>query len=732
MKSIQIFKKISLLVCLFFTAGTIAQSKINNNWLTGTLHFNFNQTPTQVSGGNNIYNVTAGVFGTQLGYAATNDQGKVVLSDDNGDFVLSSNGNIVLDKNQNPMPNGALILSGGQTNGNGDGQASVVLVPNPCDTNIYYIVYGATLNYQKMWYSVIDMSLNNGLGDVVSGQKDIEITANMSSESIGYYPKADGSGFWVVANVNNEFHAYTIDDTGFVSANPVVYNTETIEDKAYSGRQIKFNRQGTKMIHASSFHDPAHSQSGPDYHSYKVVVYNFDAGTGIISTPRVLEDHQVPNMPTFTDMGGNQIASAFQPNDYDFSPNGNLVYVGGNGGLIQLDATAANTADFVASLEQLSIVDGSSSPGDRFQVNAVGLGADDVVYIGPRSTDFLTYGTVANPNTVGSGSNFNDMAYTGFTYLVDLTGSYVPYWNHPRPVQPTTGTVTAAFTENSNVDNGATGFDVVHTADETNTATTYEWTVDGVVVGNSKILSHSFPYQAATYNLCLKAELKNECTGVVLATDNKCTTVTSIGTVAATGSITGTIVDDSGMAISGITVTLVDGDNSTTDPTTLTAADGTYSFTNVPVGEYTVVETVTGNITIVDGDTSDDSDVVANIDITDGSIPVTVTIGEIDADNNFENTTVPVVALSIPNAFSPNGDGANDTFSIPNIATSYPKYTMEIYNRYGKQVYKGNINTADWDGKHSSKLLPTGVYFYVLQLNDINNTFYKNWVYLNK
>ena len=104
------------------------------------------------------------------------------------------------------------------------------------------------------------------------------------------------------------------------------------------------------------------------------------------------------------------------------------------------------------------------------------------------------------------------------------------------------------------------------------------------------------------------------------------------------GSVSGTIVDENGDPVSGIVVTLDDGDAATVDPTVTTGVDGTYEFTDVPVGEYTVEQTIPANTDVVDGDTTDDSDTVANTDTTDGSIPVTVEAGEVDADNNFENS----------------------------------------------------------------------------------------------
>ncbi|NQY28735.1 MAG: gliding motility-associated C-terminal domain-containing protein [Flavobacteriaceae bacterium] len=80
--------------------------------------------------------------------------------------------------------------------------------------------------------------------------------------------------------------------------------------------------------------------------------------------------------------------------------------------------------------------------------------------------------------------------------------------------------------------------------------------------------------------------------------------------------------------------------------------------------------------------------------------------------------------LIIPNAFSPNGDGQNDTYTIQFIDLIYPNYTIEIYNRYGNIVHKGNINTPDFNGKSnqnsflSNDILPVGIYFYIIDFND--------------
>lgn len=65
------------------------------------------------------------------------------------------------------------------------------------------------------------------------------------------------------------------------------------------------------------------------------------------------------------------------------------------------------------------------------------------------------------------------------------------------------------------------------------------------------------------------------------------------------------------------------------------------------------------------------------------------------------------------NTFTPNGDGANDNFSVGNIEL-YPDNVLEIYNRYGQKVYTKTGYKNDWDGKYLNQELPAGTYFYLL------------------
>jgi gliding motility-associated-like protein len=75
--------------------------------------------------------------------------------------------------------------------------------------------------------------------------------------------------------------------------------------------------------------------------------------------------------------------------------------------------------------------------------------------------------------------------------------------------------------------------------------------------------------------------------------------------------------------------------------------------------------------------------------------------------------------LYIPNVFTPNGDGANDSFEIKNIHL-YPENELVIYNRWGKEVFRQRSYEGNWqaDGLHN------GIYFYEFSAKQLNR-YYK-------
>ncbi|MES1224948.1 MAG: gliding motility-associated C-terminal domain-containing protein, partial [Bacteroidota bacterium] len=75
---------------------------------------------------------------------------------------------------------------------------------------------------------------------------------------------------------------------------------------------------------------------------------------------------------------------------------------------------------------------------------------------------------------------------------------------------------------------------------------------------------------------------------------------------------------------------------------------------------------------------------------------------------------VPDMKLIIPNAFSPNGDGVQDTWNIPALI-SFPNAIVKVFNRWGELVFSSNGIFHPWDGTFNGSKLPSGAYAYYLQ-----------------
>jgi gliding motility-associated-like protein len=72
---------------------------------------------------------------------------------------------------------------------------------------------------------------------------------------------------------------------------------------------------------------------------------------------------------------------------------------------------------------------------------------------------------------------------------------------------------------------------------------------------------------------------------------------------------------------------------------------------------------------------------------------------------------------SITNAFSPNADGINDHWQLP-FLSGFPGCSVLIFDRFGKKVFESRGYRVPWDGRFNGKILPAGVYYYLLDLKD--------------
>lgn len=96
-------------------------------------------------------------------------------------------------------------------------------------------------------------------------------------------------------------------------------------------------------------------------------------------------------------------------------------------------------------------------------------------------------------------------------------------------------------------------------------------------------------------------------------------------------------------------------------------------------------------------------------------------------DNNTSSNTVSFANITIPNVFTPNGDGKNDVFEIPGLE-NYSNNQLTVMNRWGAAVYDKKSYQNDWDG-HG---LNEGTYFYLLKVQTSSGKWdvYKGYVTL--
>ncbi|SKC03343.1 gliding motility-associated C-terminal domain-containing protein [Sphingobacterium nematocida] len=83
--------------------------------------------------------------------------------------------------------------------------------------------------------------------------------------------------------------------------------------------------------------------------------------------------------------------------------------------------------------------------------------------------------------------------------------------------------------------------------------------------------------------------------------------------------------------------------------------------------------------------------------------------------NNESDAKVRIVFFQIPNVFTPNGDGKNDTFVIQGLEL-FDKKRLRVFNRSGFEVYQSENYGNDWNGQG----LGLGTYFYILEFEGDN------------
>jgi gliding motility-associated-like protein len=313
------------------------------------------------------FNVTPPVF-IQTHTEATEGSGSV--SDANGNLLFYTNCDNVWDKNGNVMPNGSGLFG----NDAGSTSQAAVIVRFPADHNKYYLFSlgsAQTIHSGMLFYNVIDMSLNNGLGDIVPAAKNILLDSFLNEGMT--VAKGKCNSYWLISHRQNTpvYHSFKIDAAGI---HPPVNSTGLGVWVEHSGGEIKVSNDGQKIV-CTEF-----SLNGKGFE-----LGTFDPATGIISGTIELD-----NLPPYNGYYG-----------ISFSPDDSKVYAAGISGYLSQfdisaypDATAINAAEYIYP-------DGNMGGTMR-------IGPDDKIYIARANTLYIA--CINNPNATGNAANLDAQA----------------------------------------------------------------------------------------------------------------------------------------------------------------------------------------------------------------------------------------------------------------------------------------------------------------------------------
>lgn len=307
-----------------------------------------------------------------LNGAISTYEGSSTFSDAQGNLMFYTDGMFVYNKLHQQMPNGFGLL------GNPSSAQSGVIVPKPGNANQFYIfTVDAEGGPNGFRYSIVDMTLQNGLGDVIQASKNTLLFAP-SVEKVAAVAHANGVYYWVIAHGlnNNTYYAYLVDCSGINSA--VISNVGQIEGTPGWGC-LAASSDGTKIASAMC--------------NKGFELLDFNNQTGVISNPILL-----------LNPGGAYGIS--------FSPNNQVLYgckIEG-GQIYQWDISSGIPTTIISSLQQIGT--GEGNPGG-YRGGAIQLGLDNKLYIPHCNQPYLS--CINNPNNLGTACNLQH-------YAVNLQG----------------------------------------------------------------------------------------------------------------------------------------------------------------------------------------------------------------------------------------------------------------------------------------------------------------------
>ena len=336
----------------FFSIGFTFTQKEANTWYFG------NYAGVSFTSGVPIPMVNSKLSTEEGCSVISNSQGKMLFYTDGISFWNSKH---------------LLMANGTGLNGDPSSTQSGVAIAKPNHPGIYYLfTVAATAKAEGIEYSLIDMSLNQGLGDVVKTEKNVLLQDSVTEKMTAVLHR-NGKDIWVIAHGwnNNEFMAYLVTEKG-VNKTPIISKSGRIHAGPELNTQgyMKSNPDGSNLALALENDDI-------------VEVFDFDNAKGIVSQP---------------------ITIIANPKSYvygvEFSSDGSLLYfsAAGKGEIYQINLQAGSPKAIQSSLTLI----GKTTNGAW--VGALQLSNDGKIYFSIYRTSFL--GVIDNPNLLGAACGF--------------------------------------------------------------------------------------------------------------------------------------------------------------------------------------------------------------------------------------------------------------------------------------------------------------------------------------
>ena len=214
--------------------GTVFSQEQNHTWFFGyNAGINFNTNPPSA-----------------ISSPLSAIEGCASVSDSSGKILFFTNGITVWDRNHEVMPNGT-GLAGGISSTH-----AALIVPFPNSSSLYYLFTSEDHTTDGgVSYSIVDMTLNGGYGDIAPGTKN-QLLVNQTTEQIAAVLHSNKNDIWVITHKlnSNEFFSYLITTSG-IMPNPVISAIGSTYPITNSLGQLKPSNNGKKLVGSSAIYN---------------------------------------------------------------------------------------------------------------------------------------------------------------------------------------------------------------------------------------------------------------------------------------------------------------------------------------------------------------------------------------------------------------------------------------------------------------------------------------------